>query len=98
MINVMSKIHVLKTWPEHWKNIETGAKTFEVRKNDRGYAVGDILVLRMFSPNAGYMRDPEGFPSDISRRITHLLEGGSFGIKSGYVVMSISPLEEAPKT
>lgn len=42
--------HKLKTWPQEFKDICSGEKTFEVRKNDRNFSVGDILVLREFVP------------------------------------------------
>ena len=38
--------HELKCWPEYFEQILTGYKTFEVRKNDRDYKVGDELFLR----------------------------------------------------
>lgn len=42
--------HVLKTWPEFFRAIVDGKKTFEVRKNDRGFQTGDVLHLREFDP------------------------------------------------
>ena len=38
--------HELKTWPEYFAAVDEGRKTFEIRKADRLYAVGDILHLR----------------------------------------------------
>jgi ParB family chromosome partitioning protein len=40
----------LKTWPEYYEPISTGAKTFEIRKHDRDFKVGDILKLEEFEP------------------------------------------------
>ena len=40
-------IHELKTWPQFWPALCDGSKTFELRKNDRGFEVGDILILLM---------------------------------------------------
>ncbi len=42
--------HDLKIWPEYYQAILKGYKTFEARKNDRGYAVGDTLDLREYDP------------------------------------------------
>ena len=39
-------IHELKIWPQYFDAIASGIKTFEVRKDDRGFAVGDTLVLK----------------------------------------------------
>jgi len=33
-------VHELKTWPEPFAGILAGRKRYEIRKNDRGYAVG----------------------------------------------------------
>ena len=43
------KRHELKIWPEYFDPVEAGLKTFEIRKNDRGFAMGDRLLLREFS-------------------------------------------------
>lgn len=37
--------HKLKTWPEYFDAILRGVKTFEIRKNDRNFKVGDKLNL-----------------------------------------------------
>lgn len=44
------KVHELKIWPQFFIDAKSGAKPFEVRKDDRDYAVGDRLVLREWSP------------------------------------------------
>lgn len=38
--------HELKTWPVFFEAVWSGDKTFEIRKNDRGFRVGDWLRLR----------------------------------------------------
>jgi ASC-1-like (ASCH) protein len=42
--------HGLKIHPEYYKAVVTGKKTFEIRKNDRDYHVGDKLFLNEFDP------------------------------------------------
>lgn len=44
------KYHDLKTWDEFWSDLESGAKTFEIRKDDRNFQVGDILIQKKFNP------------------------------------------------
>ena len=46
----MSKTHELKCWPAELEHILAGRKTHDVRRNDRGYQVGDRLHLREWDP------------------------------------------------
>lgn len=46
--------HELKTLPQFFAAVESGAKTFEIRSDDRGYRVGDILFLREWDRESGY--------------------------------------------
>ena len=77
--------HALKTWPEYFRAIANGSKTFEIRKADRPFAVGDTLVLREFDPETG-----EYTEFVLCRTITYILNGGQFGIESGYVVLGLT--------
>jgi hypothetical protein len=47
----VSKTHDLKTWPEPFEAVFSWRKEFEIRKNDRDFAEGDILVLREWTPD-----------------------------------------------
>ena len=38
-------IHSLKTEPKYFEAVLSGKKTFELRKNDRDFRVGDYLAL-----------------------------------------------------
>ena len=42
--------HELKCWPEFFSAIVSGVKTFEIRKNDRGFTAGDELLLKEYVP------------------------------------------------
>jgi Domain of unknown function (DUF3850) len=42
--------HELKCWPAYFAAILAGTKTFEIRKNDRGFQVGDELLLKEWDP------------------------------------------------
>ena len=44
------KTHMLKCWPEYFKQVKAGTKTFGIRENDRDYQVGDVLYLQEFEP------------------------------------------------
>lgn len=43
-------VHVLKCWPESFIPILEGRKRLELRKNDRGFANDDHLLLKEFIP------------------------------------------------
>ena len=77
-------IHVLKTWSEYFEEVFMGHKTFEIRKNDRDFTVGDILILKEWNI---YTKSYTG--RSLARNVTYLFNGGSFGVEEGFVVMSI---------
>jgi len=78
------KVHKLKCWPEHFQQVKAGLKLAEVRKDDREYQVGHILHLREWDPaTESYTED------EVFRIVTHILQGGQFGVEPGYVVMSL---------
>jgi hypothetical protein len=93
----MAVKHTLKTLPDYWDAIERGEKTFEVRKNDRGFKKGDeLLLLRLVKlgsgPRAGAWveeKSVDGCYVKLHRKITYVLTGGQFGIEPGYVVLGL---------
>lgn len=77
--------HELKIHPKYFSAVATGIKTFEVRKKDRDYKVGDVLLLKEFDPvtnkyTGGY----------VGREVTYILEEQPF-VPEGYVIMAIEP-------
>ena len=62
--------HDLKVWPAFFDPLADGTKPFEARKDDRGFAVGDVLHLREYDPQAfdealqRYSRQIAGSPTD----------------------------------
>lgn len=87
------RAHRLKTLPSFYAAIIDGSKTFEVRNNDRDFAVGDKLVLRETEPSeyggSGILTDREA-----ACLVTYVLHGGRFGIAEHVVVMGIKLLEQ----
>lgn len=82
------KTHHLKCWPEFFEAVIDGRKPFEVRENDRGYEVGDMLVLNEYRTEE---HDYTGRKAE--RTITYILP---FGIMPGidradsdYVVLGL---------
>lgn len=59
---VKPRTHDLKVAPPYFDALVSGAKTFEVRKNDRGYQRGDLLRLREWhpTPEIGHTCDVDG--------------------------------------
>lgn len=76
--------HQLKVWKEFFEPLQTRKKTFEVRRNDRGFKAGDILFLCEFD------NETETFTGErLTAEVEYVLQGGKFGIEQGYVVMAI---------
>jgi len=79
-----AKIHVLKCWPAYFEAMRVGRKSFEVRRNDRDFQVGDCIVVQEYNPELGRLSG-EAF----SVRVVYMLAGGQFGMPEGYCVMGI---------
>lgn len=82
----MGDTHELKIWPAPFHDMQRCVKTFEFRKNDRDYKVGDHLRLREWDPEK---KDYTG--AILWRLVTYILPGGSFGLPEDYVIMSVVP-------
>ena len=82
--------HELKTWPDSFAGIWAGDKKFDVRPDDRGFALGDVLLLREYEPGAARYTGRE-----LTAKVTYVLQGGQFGIKEGYVVLGIERMQRA---
>lgn len=77
--------HSLKCIEPFFSAIDDGSKTFEVRYDDRGYAVGDILILNRVNPDCPGIMNPADRP--IILEVTFVLSGEEWGIKRGYKVL-----------
>jgi hypothetical protein len=76
--------HELKTWPEPFDAVERREKHHEYRRDDRGFEVGDILVLHRWDPGKGC------YTGRVLRVcVTYISRGPMFGVPDGYCVMSI---------
>lgn len=70
--------HELKIWPQYYCRVADGSKTFEIRKNDRGYQPGDVVVLKQWDPKLVERKGPPNelmTLTSLSPR-THLEEFG----------------------
>jgi len=82
--------HHLKTDPDVFKATQCGLKTFEVRKNDRDFCVGDTLELyeTVKSHDEMIEGDPVEFTGNVIRVLVTYVLGG-YGLKKGWVIMGI---------
>jgi ASC-1-like (ASCH) protein len=88
-------MHELKTDPEPFDAVSRGEKTFEIRKDDRGFKVGDTLLLRRtkFTGEQMHFGDPLEYTGEQETfRVTHILRGPVYGLADGWVIMSLGEL------
>lgn len=79
-------IHELKIKECYWIDIFKCRKTFEIRKNDRNYRVGDIIHFRPITEDGTYIDIPEKYNTYV---ITYVFNDGEYGIDKEYCVLGI---------
>jgi hypothetical protein len=80
------KVHELKTLPSFFECVSNGKKPFEIRKNDRDFTLGDVLLLREIEPNHAGQNEPyTGRMKAV--KVTYIT---NWEQKPGFVVMGIS--------
>ncbi|WP_019792344.1 DUF3850 domain-containing protein [Streptococcus sobrinus] len=74
-------IHKIKLSNEFWSDVVNGRKTFELRKNDRNYQVGDYLLMKEVE---------NSFPTsrECLVEVTYKLEN-YIGLQDGYCILGI---------
>ena len=81
------KIHELKTLPEYFEQVWQYRKSFELRKDDRPFEVGDRLRLVEYDPKIGYLN------RYVNVEVTSILRNFP-GLESGYCIMSVRYLKQ----
>lgn len=76
------KIHELKIKQKYLNDIMGNNKSFEIRKNDRGFQAGDILHLKAIDEDTG---EYTGF--EIFVQVMYIHYG--LGLEDDYVCMAI---------
>lgn len=79
--------HELKIRSEFFLRVATNQKTFEIRKNDRDFQVGDILILKEWRDGDGYV----DYSNALRREIVYI---STFMQQHGYVVLGIAEMPE----
>lgn len=78
-------VHELKCWPKYFAAIRAGEKNFEIRRNDRDFQVGDMLVLQEFDPETdAYTGQTE------TRMVRFLLSEEDRGVIHGFVAIGFA--------
>nr|WP_315022932.1 DUF3850 domain-containing protein [uncultured Aminipila sp.] len=76
------KKHELKIYKKYFDVIVEGDKSFEIRKNDRDFHVGDIVILKEWD-NIVYSG------REIHATIKYILKDDFVGLTDGYVAFSL---------
>ena len=77
--------HELKIKDNFFRAVDAEKKNFELRKDDRGFKNGDILILREWSDVMGNYTGRV-----IRRRITYIYHGtGIYGLAKGYSILGL---------
>ena len=86
------KTHELKILPEYFQAVWYGKKKFEMRKNDRDFQVGDMLILREWD-GVRYTG------SALCVTVTYIYQDGFVGgLEDGWCIMSIAHIGEELKS
>ena len=85
-------MHTLKTDHEAFQAVAAGLKTFEIRRDDRGFQAGDRLNLLETVSTGAEMA--AGAPLEYTGgqalvTVTHILRGPIYGLADGWVVLSV---------
>ena len=82
----------LKTLPVYFDKIWNLLKKFELRKNDRGFKLGDVLNLREYNPT---IENCEYTGRSIRVLVTFILENcPEFGLQEGFCIMGFQVIEK----
>jgi Domain of unknown function (DUF3850) len=97
----MTITHQLKSWPEFFRPVYETIKNFELRKNDRNFQIGDIIVLNEYEPSDG----GHFTGRSLRRRVTYVLHRFSasvqevelkqplWGLEAGYCILALEEIE-----
>lgn len=82
--------HELKILQKYFRAVKSGRKNFELRKDDRGYKVGDtIQMYEITGVPVGDNKD--GYTGrTIKRKITYILRDcPEYGLEEGYCILGL---------
>lgn len=79
------KIHEIKIAAMYYEDVVSGKKSFELRKNDRGYKQGDKLIMLEF-------KDGKHTGRIVNADIVYMLEDYT-GLAEGYCILGIQVMD-----
>lgn len=80
--------HELKILPPYFEAVIEGRKTFEIRKDDRGFQAGDTVTLREYDPYRHTVEDWKYTKREHRATIGYVT---AYEQQPGYVVFSLVP-------
>ncbi|MBQ1293271.1 MAG: DUF3850 domain-containing protein [Clostridiales bacterium] len=80
------RVHFLKLREVFFEDVRTGVKSFEVRKNDRGFRIGDLVEFYRLNKDG-----TKDYDVRIRKRICYILDHDRFppGVPEGYVILGL---------
>ena len=86
--------HDLKSWPGFYNALLDGTKTFDARRNDRNFQVGDTLIQHEWIPSDPVNHADGRYTGRTMRfTVTYILRGEEApavtGIVPGFCVMGL---------
>lgn len=82
--NKKYEIHELKILPKYFNEVSHNIKRFEIRRNDRKFKVGDILILKEYNEE-----DKSFTGREVKRVIKYILQGPCYGLEEGYCILGL---------
>ena len=79
------KIHELKIKENYYNDIKKGIKTFELRRNDRDFQVGDMILFKVVDDNENIIKEDNEY-----HLITYVLKDvEEYGLDKDYCILGI---------
>jgi len=93
------RVHEVKSWPISFQAVKDADKLAEFRRDDRGFEVGDLLLLREYVPTVAeygeeakdYREDEPGYTGETC--LVQILHIGCECIPQGFVLLSVVPIK-----
>jgi hypothetical protein len=81
-VSSLAKVHDLKTQIEPFEAVLSGRKNFELRRNDRDFAVGDVLILREYE-----IKTHTYTGRFVEKIVTYMINGGEWDLPKHLCVL-----------